>query len=161
MTCVVRPPKCLVPFRRRLLLFQSYRQLAYTIVIILVVNLILDLILPFHNFESYLGVFLFSTAAVAYYNWWVFPYELIVDTNQWPQAVPLVVACVEKFFKEVRREGPTTLYAENLPEYLTWDEARVLVTVEPHKMRVVGPGMMVSRLYRRLEQELKLQDARR
>lgn len=150
VTDVLQPPRCIVPFKKRLHIFQSYRQLAYTILIILSVNVVLDLLLPFHNVDSYAGTFLLSTAAVLYYNWKVFPYELIIDMSQWPQAPPLVIAHIERFFKEIKREGRTTIYAENLPEFLTWDEARIMVTMESAYMRVVGPGMMLSRLYKQL-----------
>jgi hypothetical protein len=39
-------PKCTVIFSRRLLLIQSYKQLAYTIIILLTINIVLDVTLP-------------------------------------------------------------------------------------------------------------------
>ena len=144
-------PRCCVPTIRRLRFFQSYWQLLYSVIIILLANLLVDFVLPYHSIASYMGVLICSSACVLYYDWRVFPHEMVIEKDELPNASRLVQDQLLRLFRVVSTRGSTTVYRERLPELLTWDEARVEVTAFPDRQRVVGPGITLSWLYKQLQ----------
>jgi hypothetical protein len=144
-------PKCTVIFSRRLLLIQSYKQLAYVITIVLTINIVVDVTLPFHSIFSYVGTAVASSLSIAIYLWRIFPHEMIVHNSEISSAQDEIEANLSKIMKEVSGTPTTIMYKENLPDFLTWDEARVSATLHPEATKIVGSGITLSWLRRRLE----------
>ena len=146
----ITKPRCLVKFSNRLLLFQSYRQLLYAVVIFLFVNLVIDYILPFHSIISYLGAALFSFISILLYLWQLFPHEMIIFDTRFVQHPDQVEIIIQKIFREVSRSPTTILYRENVPAALSWPEARVELTKLSHAVKIIGPQVTLSWLRKRL-----------
>jgi hypothetical protein len=144
-------PRCRVGTLRRMLLFQSPTQFAYSMIIILVVNLVLDTALPFHTLESYIGAAVCSSLAIGVYLWKIFPHEMKVSTSELANAQQKVEGILTKVFREVSRTPAFVVYKEKVPDFLTWNEARVEVATSPGTIQIVGPGITLTWTHRRLK----------
>jgi hypothetical protein len=76
---------------------------------------------------------------------------MIVHNSEISSAQDEIEANISKIMKEVSRTPTPIMYKENLPDILTWDEASVSVTLHPDATKIVGPGITLSWLRRRLD----------
>jgi ATP-dependent Clp protease adapter protein ClpS len=146
----IEKPKCTVALSKRVMLFQSPRQFFYVVIIILVINLILDALMPFRSALPRIGVGVGSCVFVIYYLWRIFPHEMFISTTSVDNVQDDVEESLKRIMKESARTPTQIHYGENLPDFLAWREARVTLTLLPGAIRIIGPGITLSWLYRRL-----------
>jgi hypothetical protein len=73
-------------------------------------------------------------------------------TNKTLLQNPIVIEDMLKItFKESERSANKIIYAEKPPELLRWNEARVEVMFSPRHIKVVGPGVSLSWLYKTIQ----------
>jgi hypothetical protein len=144
-------PAPLVPFRRRLLLLQSWRQAFHVLVILLAINLIVDTVFPFPSMWVAVGAFV----GVAAYLWRGFPSVLDVRYAEIPLAFEKTEHLLRRDFRKIYDAEDASTYRENRPEFLTWREGQVTIAKRADGIWVSGPGLTLAWLRRRLE---KLKD---
>lgn len=136
-------------------MFQSTKQMLYSIVIILVANAVVDAVLPFKSFLGYLGVAIGSSISVLAYNWHVFPHEMRVRCSNILGCRAEVERILGRFFREHTRGDLIVTYKERLPEFLTWNEAMVEMKNVGQELIIVGPGMALFWLRKKLHRVRK------
>jgi len=148
----IEDPRCLVGFSKRILLFQSVRQVLYTVLIVIILNLITYsiIILPFRNVAAYVGATFGLVIALASYLWRVFPHELTISDPRFVLHPEKVEAIISRIFREESRSSTTITYKEKIHPALTWNEATVVLMRSPHSLRVVGPEISLKWLRKRL-----------
>lgn len=120
-----------------------------------IINSVLDYLLPFHSLLSYIGVAVGSCISVFVYLWHLFPHEMLILDPRLIQHPEQLDRVIKRVFREEAYSPPTTTYRENVPQALTWNEARVQVTRLPRSIRVTGPGTTLSWLRKRLAKILR------
>ncbi|SRR5579885_3605789 len=141
---------CDVPIRRRLLLFQSFKQFIYSIVIFIVVLLAIYELNIFHGPYAYTGVIVGVFGAVSIYLWNLFPHKITIYKSMFPDAMDNIRLLLRKF-RIIRTNDPKVfIYRENLPEIFTWREASVTVQEFDDKIVLIGPAPALAWLSKKI-----------
>jgi hypothetical protein len=153
-------PVCCVPLRRRFFLVQSRRQFVYSVVIILGGNMLLQLaafwLSKGAGFQArlgaHIGTALGSNLFYAAFLWESFPHRMFISgattIERLREQISLLLC--RYGYRIERQTESETMYVEALPAALTWKEANVSLTVEAGGISLVGGGLLLKLLFRRL-----------
>jgi hypothetical protein len=118
------------------------------------VNILIDYLCPIYDGYSYFGVLVGSSIAASCYLWLIFPHEITIMDTDLRNAGDEIERNLKRLFREDLKTPTHIIYRENLPELLTWNEARVEVSRLPDGWRVIGPKITLTWLLKQLPKQV-------
>ncbi|HUK60958.1 MAG TPA: hypothetical protein VLV50_17150 [Stellaceae bacterium] len=138
---------------------QSRRQLVYSVIIVTGVNILLQTAASFARplglgavLGAHIGGALGGNLFFVAFLWESFPHRMFVTAAMELERLRLQISLLlHRYGYRVRGQMESkTVFVEALPAMLTWEEANVSLIVEAGGINVVGNGLVLKRLFRRL-----------